>query len=63
MSNHQTEQFNEHQHEMSIMKTLEALKATRQQSTYLSLDEICGVIKDAFPDEYKLIGEKLINYR
>jgi len=39
---------------------LGALKSTRQQSTYLSLEEIVRAIKEAFPEEYKLIGEKLL---
>lgn len=36
-----------------------ALKSTREQSTYISLENIVAEIKRAFPEEYKLIAEKL----
>ena len=47
------------EHDRNLDDLLIALKATRNQATYLSLEEIVRAIKTAFPEEYKLIAEGL----
>lgn len=44
----------------SLDNLIISLKSTRQQVTYITLRDIVGAIKEAFPEEYKLIAEKLI---
>lgn len=46
-------------HQRNIQEFANAIRMTRQHATYISLDEIVDVIKEFYPEEYKLIAEKL----
>lgn len=45
--------------EIDFEELLTSLKRVRLQATYLTLEDIVIAIKTAFPEEYKIIAEKL----